>query len=1207
MRLSDRTFRIVLSILVCSNPIAVKAAQESVVIAQQPATSSPTGNTSKQQQAAARAEELLQQAQKLAEQGTAESRQQAIAKYEQALSIWRQLGERPQEATTLLSIGTLYYGLNESQKALDYYNQALAVRRELNDRVGEAIMLFSIGGAYSNLGDNQKALEYYNQALSLFQTEKQPSLAASTLVNLGGIYFKSGETDKALDAYTQALSLQNAQNDLPGQANTLQALGRVYTSLGEPHKALNAYNQALEIQRTQQNIAGQAEILPLLGTLYTSLGETQTALNYFNQALELQKKAEGTASGTALTLNLTQQALIVTGIAGTYSASNDYQQALKYYNQARSLLQKAGNRSAQAEILNQMSFAYSEMGENQKALDSLQAALALQRAIRDPARESFTLSNIAAIYNSTGEPQKAIDIYNQALEIQRRLNDRPQQAVTLNSIAQVYTTLGDYQLSIDTYTQALEIFKRIGDRTRIGQTLDSIGNTYRLAGDYTKALDSYNQELSIWREQGDLFREVATLTGIIRAYEALGDYPKGLDAANQALLVARKQQSSFGEASALALMGRVYLASGEYQKALDVSTQSLQVFQKLGIRPAQVNVLGNIGKIYKALQQPEKALETYSQELVVRRELGDRTGEAQTLYNVALTQRDTGNLNAARTQIEDVIKIVEDIRTKVTSPELRTSYFASVQKYYQFYIDLLMQLHKKDPSQGYDALALHASERARARSLLELLAEAHADIRTGVEPKLLERERTIQQKLDASEKQRLEKLTRNVTAAEEKEQEISALLEEYRQVQAKIRATSPRYAALTQPQPLTLAEIQQQVLDDDTLLLQYSLGEERSYLWAVTKTGITSYELPKRAEIEALAQQVYKLLKAPNYRFNTDRGLGVEVRSGSRNREAVTQLSQILLSPVAGQLGNKRLLIVSDGALQYLPFAALPIPGTSGKEQVPLLVQHEIVNLPSASTLAVLRQDLNGRKRAGKAIAVFADPVFTPDDERLKRREGQSPHLPLDKSNVSDRALARAAREADVTFNRLPFTRQEAEQILALVPATSRLQAVDFAASRATATSPELSQYRIVHFATHGILNSKQPELSGVVLSLVDEKGTPENGFLRLHDVFNLNLPAELIVLSACQTGLGEDVKGEGMVGLTRGFMYAGSPRVVVSLWNVDDEATSLLMVKFYQKMLQDGVKPAAALRAAQLEMWQQKQWRAPFYWAAFTLQGEWK
>ncbi len=192
-------------------------------------------------------------------------------------------------------------------------------------------------------------------------------------------------------------------------------------------------------------------------------------------------------------------------------------------------------------------------------------------------------------------------------------------------------------------------------------------------------------------------------------------------------------------------------------------------------------------------------------------------------------------------------------------------------------------------------------------------------------------------------------------------------------------------------------------------------------------------------------------------------------------------------------------------------------------------------------------------------------------------------------------------------FVRLPGTRQEAEQILALVPANERSHTFDFAATRAAVTSPNLSQYRIIHFATHGILNSVNPEFSGVVLSLVDAKGAPQNGFLRLNEIFNLNLPAELVVLSACQTGLGEQVRGEGVVGLTRGFMYAGAPRVVVSLWSVDDRATAELMTKFYTGMLKKGLKPAAALRAAQIEVWNQDKWKSPYYWAAFGLQGEWR
>ncbi len=191
--------------------------------------------------------------------------------------------------------------------------------------------------------------------------------------------------------------------------------------------------------------------------------------------------------------------------------------------------------------------------------------------------------------------------------------------------------------------------------------------------------------------------------------------------------------------------------------------------------------------------------------------------------------------------------------------------------------------------------------------------------------------------------------------------------------------------------------------------------------------------------------------------------------------------------------------------------------------------------------------------------------------------------------------------------NRLPFTRQEAQNILALVPTASEVQSFDFAASRATATNSNLANYQIVHFATHGMANSQNPELSGILMSMVDDKGNPVNGFLRLTDIFNLKLAANLVVLSACQTGMGQNIKGEGMVGLTRGFMYAGVQRVAVSLWSVDDEGTAVLMQKFYQKMLQEKLAPAAALRMAQIEMMQDKKWQSPYYWAAFTLQGEWK
>lgn len=507
-----------------------------------------------------------------------------------------------------------------------------------------------------------------------------------------------------------------------------------------------------------------------------------------------------------------------------------------------------------------------------------------------------------------------------------------------------------------------------------------------------------------------------------------------------------------------------------------------------------------------------------------------------------------------------------------------------------------MQLHKQNPSKRYNAQALHISERSRARSLLELLTEASADIRKDVNPKLLAEERSLQQKLDAREKL-LQQLPNNQqTQALALKKEINNLLNSYKELQTKIRTSSPKYAALKYPQPLKLPQIQQQ-LDKDTLLLQYSLGEERSYLWVVTPNSLQSYELPGQQQIQKAATNLLIELQ--------------QQTSTELTAKSAKELSQLILAPLADKLGQKRLVIVADGALQNIPFAALTDPSKSANtsKYQPLIVNHEIVSLPSVTTIAFQRQELIGRKRAPKTLAILADPVFAADDERVTgKAKGIASELDLE-VQLEQSALGQAARNLKRDgWDRLSATGDEAKAILKFVASSNRLQAFDFDANYNWVTNQQLGQYRFLHFATHGFADPINPELSGIVLSLVDRQGKPvPQGYLRLGDIFNLNLPAELIVLSACQTGIGKEVQGEGLVGLTRGLMYAGSNRVAVSLWNVDDRGTSLLMSQFYQRMLQQGKSPAAALRAAQINMWQHKDWPNPYYWAAFTMQGEWR
>jgi CHAT domain-containing protein len=224
---------------------------------------------------------------------------------------------------------------------------------------------------------------------------------------------------------------------------------------------------------------------------------------------------------------------------------------------------------------------------------------------------------------------------------------------------------------------------------------------------------------------------------------------------------------------------------------------------------------------------------------------------------------------------------------------------------------------------------------------------------------------------------------------------------------------------------------------------------------------------------------------------------------------------------------------------------------------------------------------------------------------RAKESTGSTPARADDTRRIEHLSAGGAAGQ--LAIRRLPFTRNEAEQILAVAPRGANFKAIDFRANRAVATSGELSQYRYVHFATHGYADTSRGGLSAIVLSMIDEHGNPQDGFLRTHDIYNLKLPAELVVLSACETGLGKEVKGEGLEGLTRGFMYAGARRVVVSLWNVNDKATAALMQRLYVGMLRSNKTPAAALRAAQIEMLRTRQWQSPYFWAAFVMQGEWK
>ncbi|HZN00873.1 MAG TPA: CHAT domain-containing protein, partial [Pyrinomonadaceae bacterium] len=532
----------------------------------------------------------------------------------------------------------------------------------------------------------------------------------------------------------------------------------------------------------------------------------------------------------------------------------------------------------------------------------------------------------------------------------------------------------------------------------------------------------------------------------------------------------------------------------------------------------------------------------------------------------------------------------------------------------------------------YASEAFRINEQSRARSLLDLLAETDAAITEGVPAELLKRK---QENLDRQQDIADVLTGINVSADElkkkpaELDEELEKLQTEYEEIENQIRTASPRYATLTANKPLTLAEVQQNVLDDQTALVEYALQTDESYLFVATKSGVSLFKLPGRANIEKLAMDLRaQLIPSKLQRrivgidvAEANRGLGVATAAPEDVAPFVAASSALykaVLAPAATMVGEKRLMIVADGALNYIPFEALLKSGDGADfSSLGYLVKtNEVIYAPSASVVGAIKQQR--AKATGRAILVIADPVFNSNDARAQKRAAtpasdaevrglgiQSALADVSGSNASP--ASNAAMEG-LPLLRLNGTRTEAEAISKLAR-TSGGQAdvwLDLEANEDNLGARDISKYRIIHVATHGLLNAERPQFTGVVLSLVGNK--THDGFVRTDEVFNLRLGSPLVMLSACETGLGKEKRGEGVMGLTRAFMYAGAPTVGVSLWSVADKSTADLMTDFYKRLLTtgEGTTSSSSLRGAQLAMISGKKYSAPFYWAPFVLIGDW-
>jgi len=857
------------------------------------------------------------------------------------------------------------------------------------------------------------------------------------------------------------------------------------------------------------------------------------------------------------------------------SSPADFSAAMAKMNTAAGLYAELHDLSSEGGVLAQVGRLQFLAGNYLSAVDADERALALATEAGDAKLELLALIQAGNHHQNPGDYKLADEYLTRARELAGRLGDTASAGRALSFRAMNYERIGDFSRAVPLLSQEVDLMRRAHDRRGEMGALHALGTAFAGEGKHDPSIAAFSQAAAIASELRDYNQQKRIFVGMGRANLSLGRYAEALEDFERPVPI---EDPPHMQAIQLLLESHAFVQLGKLAEARAVARRAMDLIPQL-TAAWLLTLYQQAAPVYRELGQPGEAIEWYRRALATPEISGDWIDQEQLLTGMAEAESDTGDLPAAREHLQAAIALTESVRAKVMGPELRAAFLAKFNLARRLYVELLMRAG--DPSGAFEA-----NEHGRARSMLDFLSADRIAPSVPVDPALLKRQREIAAELSAAY------FTSRPVAGK-----VERLSAEYEEVESRIRAKSSDYAALVSPVTLSVPELQA-TLDDRTVIVEYSLGESRSFAWVVGKRSFAAVELPAKRLIEDTARNLYTSLTARNRRPNGETARARASRIAGSDTAFTMHaetLSRMVLAPLQAHIpAGSRIVLAPDGALQYMPFAALP----SAKGAL-LIDGHELVELPSASVLPLLRTRSPLRS---EKIDVLADPVFDSTDERVLGAKSPA-NVPPD---LQRSAFASGIFEGGV-IPRLPFTRREADRISQIGGPSNVRELLDFSAAKASLSMPTSERVAVLHLATHSIFQSEHPALSGIVLSLVDRNGKPQDGFLRMEDIFNLRVHARVVVLSACETALGKEILGEGVVGVARGFFQAGASTVISSLWRVDDAATAALMPAFYQGLLHEGLPASAALRAAQLELRKQERFRSPYYWAAFFPQGDWK
>jgi CHAT domain-containing protein len=942
------------------------------------------------------------------------------------------------------------------------------------------------------------------------------------------------------------------------------------TSVAARQEALAAHLKSARELRQANDPLKAAQSLNQAGRLQLKLNLPDEALATFQESLALaEQSANALAKVDALN-----------GLAATHIHSGKFDLALPLVQEAISIGEQNNYVRGRAEALLLLSDCENIKNHSQ-ALKTANEALALWQSVGDNrwiVRSHLIIGNYHLAQNSLEDASLSYEIARSQSH-ENGLKDL--EADALINLGFIEFRRGAWQNVTRFMWDAEKLFDAEADPYKLVQVTGAIAEAYIESGLAEAGLPKFYEALEYVKKTKSLLNETRITWATGRALYLSGKYPEALAMLEEALAGAESLKHPVIKAMCHDFLGRTYEAMNDHASALQHFQTALDLYSGADNPMEVARTRALIGQVYENSGRLQEARESYQQALLRFDAHSDRVNQSATLFALGRLEMKTGNYEAAENHLRRSIEVTDNIRRLSTSRDLTAAFSATVHDRYEQYIQCLMRNHRNPGSQSQVIRAFETSESARARSLAELLRVSDTNLLSNVDAELSRQERSLRQSLRMKEDERVALLTKKYEKSElEKlDSELERLNTEYKNVLASINQRYPAFGQLTQPQGWDLSRIQEDVIDDDdTLLLEFILGPEKSYLWAITRSSITSHELPSQTIIGDAVKKVYVLLRdkpKPETKNNLD--------------QATKELAQMILSPVADQLQTRRIIVAADGALNYIPFQILPV----AENAEPLVAQHEVINVPSASILGELRREAGRRGVREKVLAAFGNPVFSKQNEQV---------------TATSRSFELTSDSFDpAKIGTLFYSGREIANLRDVASEEKTYAATQYDATRDHLLKTDLTRFAILHFATHGRLDPNRPENSGLLLSNTDREGQTLNGFVGLQDVYSLRAPVDLVVLSACETGLGKDIRGEGLIGLTRGFMYAGATSVVASLWKVEDETTAELMKRFYTEMLKNGKTPAEALRLAQNSIRQEPQWSSPHYWAGFTLQGEYR